>query len=94
MVLSSWISGKFGVPFSLPLLEDPLPGVVVPDGICPPSHQPDEYGTRPFLRWIQAQGRSPHAPGISKNASDPSAFPLKGAPQAPDDKPNPSFQDG
>ena len=20
------------------------------DGICPPSHQPDECGTRPFLR--------------------------------------------
>ena len=30
-----------------------------------------------FLRWVQAQGRSPHAPGISKNASDPVGIPLK-----------------
>ena len=47
------------------------------DGICPPSHQPDEYGKRLFLGWGQAQGRSPHAPGISKNASDPVGIPLK-----------------
>ena len=59
-------------------------------GICPPSHLTDEYGTRPFLKWDRAQGRSPHAPGISKNASDPVGIPLKGAPQAPGDKPNPS----
>ena len=24
------------------------------DGICPPSHQPDKCGTRPFLRWVRA----------------------------------------
>ena len=60
------------------------------DGICPPSHQPDECDTMPFLRWVRAQGRSPHAPGISKNASDLVGIPLKGAPQAPRDKPNPS----
>ena len=45
--------------------------------ICPPSHQPDEYGTRAFLVWGQAQGRSQHAPGISKNALDPVGIPLK-----------------
>ena len=60
------------------------------DGICPPSHQSDECGTRPFLRWVRAQGRSPHAPGISKNASDPVGNTLKGALKAPGDKPNPS----
>ena len=55
----------------LPLLSGSLwLGVVTPDGICSPSYQPDECGTRPFLRWVRAQGRSPHAPGISKNASD------------------------
>ena len=53
---------------------DVMPGS---DGICPPSHQPDEYGTRPFLGWGQAQGRSLHAPGISKIASDPVGIPLK-----------------
>ena len=25
-------------------------------GICLPSHQPDEYGTRPIFRWVRAQG--------------------------------------
>ena len=59
------------------------------DGICLPTHQRDECATKPFLRWVQAQGRSPHAPGISKNASDPVGIPLKGAPQAPSDKPHP-----
>ena len=43
-----------------------------------------------FLRWVQTQDRSPHAPGISKNASNPVGIPLKGAPQVPGDKPNPS----
>ena len=43
-----------------------------------------------FLRWVRAQGRSPHAPSISENASDPVDIPIKGVPQAPDDKPNPS----
>ena len=54
------------------------------DSICPPSHQPDECGTRPFLRWVL------HAPSIFKNASDPIDIPLKGVPQAPGHKPNPS----
>ena len=45
-------------------------------GICPPSHQPDEYGTRPFFWWVQAQGRSPHAPGMVKNTFDPVGIPL------------------
>ena len=62
----------------------------VDDGICPPSHQPDECGTRPFLRWVRAQDRNPYAPAISKNAWDPVGIPLKGVPQAPGDKPNPS----
>ena len=50
-------------------------------GICPPSHLPNEYGTRPFLRWVRVQGRSSHVPGISKNASDPVGIPLKETPQ-------------
>ncbi len=33
------------------------------------------------------QGRSPHAPGIPKNAYGPVGIPLIGAPQAPDDEP-------
>ena len=36
------------------------------------------------------RGQSPHAPGISKYALSPVGIPLKGAPQAPGDKPNPS----
>ena len=59
-------------------------------GVCPPSHQQDECGTRPFLRWVRAQGRSPEAPGIPKNASGPVGILSKGAPQMPSDKPNPS----
>ena len=27
----------------------------------------DKYGTRPFLRWVRLQSRSPHASGIAKN---------------------------
>ena len=46
-------------------------------GICLPSHQPDECGTRTFFRWVRAQGRSPDTPGISKNASAPVGIPLK-----------------
>ena len=30
-----------------------------------------------FLRWARAQGRSPHAPDIFKNASGPVGIPLK-----------------
>ena len=48
--------------------------------ICRPSHQPDEYGIRPFLvRWVRAQGRSLDTPKMSRATS---AFPPKGAPQA------------
>ena len=56
------------------------------------SYVPTAYecGTRPFLRWVLSQGRSPHASGSSKNASDPVGITLFGAPQAPGDKPNPS----
>ena len=50
----------------------------------PPTH---EYGTRPFLRWVQSQGRSPHASGKAKNTVDPVGIPLFGAPQAPGNNP-------
>ena len=30
-------------------------------GICPPSHQPDEFDTKPFFRWVRGQGWSLHA---------------------------------
>ena len=52
----------------------------------PPTH---EYGTRPFLRWVRSQGRSPHASGKVKNSFDPVGILLFGAPQAPGNKPNP-----
>ena len=48
-----------------------------------------EYGTRPFLRWIRSQGRSPHTSGKAKNTFGPVGIPLFGAPQAPGNKPNP-----
>ena len=31
---------------------------------------------RGFFWWVGAQGRSPHAPGISKNAYSPVGIPL------------------
>ena len=40
-------------------------------GICWPPHPTGKYGTRPFLWWVRTQDRSPHAPGISKNANGP-----------------------
>ena len=46
------------------------------NGICGPSHQ-TECGTRPFLRWVQVQSRSPDAPGGFKNVSGPVGIPLK-----------------
>ena len=49
----------------------------------PPTH---EYGTRLFLRWVQSQGRSPHATGKAKNTFDPVGIPLF---RAPGNKPNP-----
>ena len=52
----------------------------------PPTH---EYGTRPFLRWVQSQGRSPHASGKAKNTFDPVGIPLFKAPQTPGNKPPP-----
>ena len=42
----------------------------------------DERPTRPFFRWVQAQGRSPDASGGSKNASVSVGIHLKGVPQA------------
>ena len=46
-----------------------------------------EYGTRPFLRWVQSQDRSPHVSGKVKNTFDPVSIPLFGAPQAPGNTP-------
>ena len=46
-------------------------------GICLPTNHPDECGTRPFLRQVRVQGRSPHAPGIPPNTSGPAGIPLK-----------------
>ena len=57
-------------------------------GIWWPPHPTGMCDTRPFLWWVRAQDRIPHAPGISKMPTAPSAFPLLGAPQAPGDKPN------
>ena len=34
------------------------------------------HSTRPFFWWVQALGRSPHAPSIFKNAYDPVGIPL------------------
>ena len=44
--------------------------------ICWPPHLTGKYGTRPFFRWDRAQGRSPHAPGVPKNAYGPVGIPL------------------
>ena len=46
-----------------------------------------EYGTRPFLRWVRSQGRSPRASGKAKNTFGPVGIPLFGVPQAPGDNP-------
>ena len=46
-------------------------------GICRPSHHTDECGTRPFLRLVRAQCRSPDAPDIPKNALGPVGIILK-----------------
>ena len=45
-------------------------------GICCSPHLTGKCGTRPFLRWVRPQGRSPHAPGISKKANGPDGIPL------------------
>ena len=45
-------------------------------GIWWPSHLTGMCGTSPFLWWVRAQGRSPHAPGISKIANGPVGIPL------------------
>ena len=42
-------------------------GIWWPAGMC---------GTRPFLWRVRVQGRSPHTPGISKNALGPVGIPL------------------
>ena len=40
-------------------------------GICCSPHLTGKCGTRPFFRWVRAQSRSPHVPGIPKNAYGP-----------------------
>ena len=37
-----------------------------------------EYGTRPFLRWVLSQGRSPTRQAVPKMPQTPSAFPFSG----------------
>ena len=49
-----------------------------------------ECGTRPFVRWVRSQGRSPHPSGSSKNASGSVSIPLF---EAQGDKSNP-FEEG
>ena len=41
-----------------------------------PIPPPDRCDTRPFLRWVQSQGRRPHASGIAKNTFGPIGIPL------------------
>ena len=44
-------------------------------GICWPPHQMGKCGTRPFLWWVRAQGRSPHVPGTSQKCLRPRRIP-------------------
>ena len=37
---------------------------------------PEKYGTKPFLRWVQSQSRSPHASSITKNTFGSVGIPL------------------
>ena len=53
---------------------------VIRGGICYSPHLTSKCGTRPFFRWDRAQGRSPHAPGVPKNAYGPFGIPfIRGA---------------
>ena len=49
-------------------------------GICCMSNQPDECSTKPFLRWVLAQGCSSDTPSIPKNALGPVSISLKKSP--------------
>ena len=40
-------------------------------GICCSPHPTGNCGTRPFLWWVQAQGRSPHTPGVCQKCPRP-----------------------
>ena len=46
--------------------------------LCYLSYVPptQECGTRPFLRWVRSQGRSPHASGKAQNTFGPVGIPL------------------
>ena len=46
--------------------------------ICCSPHLTGNCGTRPFFKWVRAQDRSPHAPGISKNAYGTVGIPYPG----------------
>ena len=47
---------------------------------------PDKYGTRPFLKSVRTQGRSPHASCKIQKYLRPRRHPPKGAPQRPGNK--------
>ena len=39
-------------------------------------HRTNKFGTKPFLRWVRLQGRSPHASGTAKNTFGPVDIPF------------------
>ena len=48
---------------------------------------PDKYGTRPFLKWVRTQGRSPHASGkIPKYLRPRRHSPIGGRPKRQETK--------
>ena len=57
---------------------------------APPNEQ---VWHKAFLRWVRAPGWSPDSFGIPQNASGSVGIPLKGVPQVPGDRPNPSEED-
>ena len=59
------------------------------NSICSTSHQMGDCSTRPFLRWVRAQGRSPDISAIPKNASGSVGISLK---NSSGDKPGPSVK--
>ena len=57
-------------------------------GIWHTPHQVYVCGTRPVIRWVLLQGRSPDTSSSPKLHRAPSVFPLKGVPQATGEEPN------
>ena len=60
-------------PVGIPIFKGKYLSFFIIYGCVPPTH---EYGTRPFLMWVQSHGRSPHASDKAKNAFDPVGIPL------------------